>query len=291
MFEAFLSYLHFEKRYSLHTIEAYLSDLNQFCNFIEIDSEREMLAVKAISVRSWVVEMVEKKMTNKSVNRKLATLRTYFKWLQKEGKIDISPLQKITGPKNEKRLPVFVREADMNEEKLTPLFTSDFDGQRDQMMFELFYQTGIRLSELIELKEKNIYSEHIKVLGKRNKERIIPISNKLFTQISEFQKNKKQLNINSENLFVLSSGRKLYPQFVYRRINHYLSHATNLEKNSPHVLRHTFATHMLNRGSGLETLKDLLGHASLAATQVYTHNSFAQLTSIYSQAHPRGHKS
>jgi integrase/recombinase XerC len=291
MFDAFLSYLHFEKRFSLHTIEAYSSDLNQFCNFLEIESEREMLTVKPISVRSWVVDMVDKKMTNRSVNRKLATLRTYFKWLQKEGKIGVSPLQKIIGPKNEKRLPVFVREADMDEQKLSPLFTPDFEGQRDQLVFELFYQTGIRLSELIELKEKNIHSESIKVLGKRNKERVIPISNKLFKQILDFQKTKKQLNISSENLVVLSSGRKLYPQFVYRRINHYLSQATNLEKNSPHVLRHTFATHMLNRGSGLETLKDLLGHASLAATQVYTHNSFAQLTSIYSQAHPRGHKS
>ena len=155
-------------------------------------------------------------------------------------------------------------------------------------MMEIFYQTGIRLNELIHLKESDVGEQHIKVLGKRNKERLIPISSRLFQLIQEFLIQKRQLVGETNHLIVLKNGKKLYPTFVYRKINKYLGIATNLDKRSPHVLRHTFATHMLNRGSGLETLKDLLGHANLAATQVYTHNSFAQLTAIYSQAHPRG---
>jgi integrase/recombinase XerC len=258
--------------------------------FLEVADSVELLEVSPIEVRSWVVAMVDEKNANRSINRKLATLRTFYKWLQKEGKITHSPLQKINGPKSEKRLPIFIREADLEQTKIDPLFDDSFEGHRDHLMVEIFYQTGVRLSELIHLRENDVRPESIKVLGKRNKERLIPISSKLFSEIQSFISYKKSLNINSEALFVRSSGRKMYPQLVYRRINYYLSHATNLEKNSPHVLRHTFATHMLNRGSGLETLKDLLGHASLAATQVYTHNSFAQLTSIYSQAHPRGHK-
>ncbi len=290
MLDSFFSYLQFEKRFSVHTLEAYSSDLKQFMAFLEVADSVELLEVSPIEVRSWVVAMVDEKNANRSINRKLATLRTFYKWLQKEGKITHSPLQKINGPKSEKRLPIFIREADLEQTKIDPLFDDSFEGHRDHLMVEIFYQTGVRLSELIHLKENDVRPESIKVLGKRNKERLIPISSKLFSEIQSFISYKKSLNINSEALFVRSSGRKMYPQLVYRRINYYLSHATNLEKNSPHVLRHTFATHMLNRGSGLETLKDLLGHASLAATQVYTHNSFAQLTSIYSQAHPRGHK-
>jgi len=288
MFDSFLQYLTFEKRYSLHTIEAYSNDLQQFTSFLEIENEKELLAVNHSTVRSWIVALIDAGKTNKSVNRKLASLRTYYKWLRKEGVLDHSPLAKIQGPKNEKRLPVFARENDLAIDKIGDFFTSGFEGVRDRLMFELFYQTGIRLSELIGLKESDYSNGQIKVLGKRNKERIIPISKDLSYSIQAYIHIKKSHTAQSDYLFVLTNGNKLYPTFVYRKINHYLSLATNLDKKSPHVLRHTFATHMLNRGSGLETLKDLLGHANLAATQVYTHNSFAQLTSIYSQAHPRG---
>lgn len=291
MFDGFLQYIQLEKRYSLHTVEAYQTDLHQFADFLSIDSEKELIKITSRDIRSWLVSLVESKLTNRSVNRKLASLRTYFKYLQKEGEISESPMKRINGPKNEKRLPIFAKESELAPEKIAPLFTEDFDGKRDALMVELFYQTGIRLSELINLTTNNVSTDHIKVLGKRNKERLIPISNKLSQQINSFLNTRDTQQITSNFLLTLENGRKMYPQFVYRKINAYLSQATTLDKTSPHVLRHTFATHMLNRGTGLETLKDLLGHANLSATQVYTHNSFAQLTSIYSQAHPRGHKS
>jgi len=161
---------------------------------------------------------------------------------------------------------------------------------RDQLMVEVFYQTGIRSSELVNLKDVNVSNVSVKVLGKRNKERIIPISGPLYELVSKYRLSRMEIEPNSEFFFILNSGKKLYPKFVYRKINAYLGRATELEKKSPHVLRHTFATHMLNSGAGLEVLKELLGHANLSATQIYTHNSFAQLTSIYSQSHPRGHK-
>jgi integrase/recombinase XerC len=220
----------------------------------------------------------------------LAALRTFFKWLRKEGLVFSNPMSKIQGPKNEKRLPAFAKESELYPEKLDVLFNDSIEGMRDKLIFELFYQTGIRLNELIELRVSNFLDDAIKVIGKRNKERIIPISSSLSDLLKAYltQKNK----VFGESIFVFSQklGKKMYPMLVYRRINQYLSVATNLDKKSPHVLRHTFATHMLNRGTGLETLKDLLGHANLSATQVYTHNSFAQLTNIYSQAHPRGDK-
>ena len=224
------------------------------------------------------------------MNRKIATLRTFFKWLRKEGRIQLNPMQKIRGPKSEKRLPVFAKESDLEPSKLSALFEKDFEGLRNELMFEVFYQTGIRLNELIQLKEQDVTDQTIKVLGKRNKERIIPIASELSKKITAYRLAKKKCIGETKTLFVLKNGNLMYPTFVYLKINLYLSLVTNLDKKSPHILRHTFATHMLNRGSGLETLKDLLGHASLAATQVYTHNSFAQLTAIYSQAHPRGTK-
>lgn len=288
MFQEFINYLHFEKRCSEHTVTAYQTDLAQFEEFFELKSITEMNELNSLAIRSWVVHLIDSSLTNRSVNRKIATLRTLFKWLRKEGIVNSNPMAKIQGPKNEKRLPVFAKESELNSNKLAELYDNDFDGLRDELMVELFYQTGIRLNELINLKETDINEQHIKVLGKRNKERLIPISKTLFHQIQGFINEKRKLVGETKFLIVLKNGNKLYPTFVYRKINAYLGQATNLDKKSPHVLRHTFATHMLNRGSGLETLKDLLGHANLAATQVYTHNSFAQLTAIYSQAHPRG---
>jgi integrase/recombinase XerC len=288
MFQEFINYLHFEKRCSEHTITAYQTDLDQFEEFFELKSITEMNELNSLAIRSWVLHLIDSGLTNRSVNRKIASLRTLYKWLRKEGVVKSNPMAKIQGPKNEKRLPVFAKESELDSTKLSEMYNNDFDGIRDSLMLELFYQTGIRLNELINLKETDVNEQHIKVLGKRNKERLIPVSTTLFRQIQDFLKEKRKVVGETKFLIVLKNGNKLYPTFVYRKINAYLSQATNLDKKSPHVLRHTFATHMLNRGSGLETLKDLLGHANLAATQVYTHNSFAQLTAIYSQAHPRG---
>lgn len=289
MRDKFIQYLTFEKRYSDHTTVAYDQDLLQFELFLE-ENQLDIPSVKHRNVRSWMVTLIENGISNKSVNRKLACLRTFYKWLRKEGVIEINPIQKIQGPKNEKRLPVFAKESELKTERLQGVFSDDFEGKRDELMFELFYQTGIRLSELIQLKDNDIADGRIKVLGKRNKERLIPISSTLTKKLQSFVHIKNKSLGDTPCLLVLKNGNKMYPAFVYRKINYYLSVVTSLDKKSPHVLRHTFATHMLNRGSGLETLKDLLGHANLSATQVYTHNSFAQLTNIYSQAHPRGHK-
>lgn len=290
MFDKFTSYLQFEKRYSEHTVLAYGQDLNAFVEFAEVKKIADFADLSSAFIRSWIVYLIEGGMKNKSVNRKLASLRTFYKWMRKEGLIDHSPMTKVQGPKNEKHLPVFAKESELLPSKIEELFSDDYSGKRDALMLELFYQTGIRLSELIGLTLKDIQGNQIKVLGKRNKERIIPISDDLVQQIHEYLELRKEISSKCENLLLLDSGNKLYPTFAYRKINYYLGKVTSLDKKSPHILRHTFATHMLNRGTGLETLKDLLGHANLSATQVYTHNSFAQLNSIYSQAHPRGHK-
>ena len=288
MLDKFISYLQFEKRYSEHTVIAYKNDLSQFITFAELQEISGFSSLSSAFIRSWIVELIENGCANKSVNRKLASLRTFYKWLRKEGLASTNPLLKLRGPKSEKRLPSFAKESDLKETNLSDYFSDDFNGLRDALMVEIFYQTGIRLSELINLKDGNVTNDSIKVLGKRNKERIIPITAALLKKITAYRKVRNLTCGATTTLFVLENGNILYPAFVYRRITKYLGTTTQLDKKSPHVLRHTFATHMLNRGAGLETLKDLLGHANLAATQIYTHNSFAQLTKVYSQAHPRG---
>ena len=290
MLDNFIIYLTTEKRYSQHTIDAYERDLGQFIRYAEITKIIEFNELSSTFIRVWIVQLFEENRKAKSINRKLAALRTFYKWLRKEELVSFNPMAKIQGPKNEKRLPAFAKESELQTEKLDNLYNDSIEGERDKLIFELFYQTGIRLSELIDLQTQNVSNESIKVIGKRNKERIIPISKELNHQINSYLQTKNQHLGESRFVFSLKFGKKLYPMLVYRIINRYLSIATNLDKTSPHVLRHTFATHMLNRGTGLETLKDLLGHANLSATQVYTHNSFAQLNSIYSQTHPRGGK-
>ncbi len=286
----FLSYLQTEKRYSVHTNLAYQMDIEQFLDFTVIVNENELAEVTPLVIRGWIVDLIDKEYTKRTVNRKLSSLRSFFKWLKREAVIQHNPMQKVQGPKTEKRLPSFARSSDLTIEKMEQVFTSSFEGVRNRLIVEVFYQTGMRLSELINLKNSDIEKDRIKVVGKRNKERIIPISSLLFEKIQEYRKQLSLNDLEGVFLFLLSNGNKVYAKFVYRIINTYLGQVTNLDKCSPHVLRHTFATHMLNNGAGLETLKDLLGHANLSATQVYTHNSFKQLTNIYSQAHPRGHK-
>lgn len=287
LIQDFSAYLKIEKRFSNHTILAYEKDLEQFTMFVELTSIAELKVLKSATVRAWIVELMEQKVSPRSINRKLSSLRSFFKWLKKNGWVSDNPLAKVTAPKSSKRLPHFAKESELKNHG--DYFSDDFEGKRDLLMIEVFYQTGIRLSELINLKVSDVNEQSIRVLGKRNKERLVPISLALNTLFKQYFDMRNQCNLKSEYVFILNNEKKLYPKFVYRKINQYLSSVTSLDKCSPHVLRHTFATHMLNNGAGLETLKDLLGHANLSATQVYTHNSFAQLNAIYSQAHPRGH--
>lgn len=291
MLQDFENYLRQEKRYSAHTCLAYIQDLQQFSTFADCKVLLDWQEQNSAIIRGWMVSLLEQGLSKRSVNRKLAALRTFFKWLRKEGRLSENPMTRIQGPKGEKRLPVFVKESELDAQKVSALFSTDFEGLRNQLIVELFYQTGMRLSELIELKEAAINAQHIKVLGKRNKERLIPIAPELSIKINQYRASKQALSLDHPNLLVRKNGEALYPQLVYRLIKEVLGTLSGVEKRSPHVLRHTFATHMLNNGAGLETLKDLLGHANLSATQVYTHNSFAQLRKAYGSAHPRALKS
>lgn len=286
----FLDFLEVEKRYSSHTITAYKKDLEQFLDFTCVENVNDLEDVNFQNVRAWLVEILEKGNSNRTAARKISSLRVYFKWLLKEGFVKDNPVSKIKAPKQSKILPSFFRESQLDSVDFQEMFDDSFEGVRNKLIIEVLYQTGIRLSELINLKLKNLADDKIKVLGKRNKERIIPISNQLNIFIKSYLNLLDNEGLINEYLFVLKNGKKIYPKLVYRLINFYLGNVTDVDKCSPHVLRHTFATHMLNNGAGLETLKDLLGHANLSATQVYTHNTFSQLTNIYSQTHPRGTK-
>lgn len=290
MLEKFESYLSVEKRFSPHTITAYINDLNQFIEFALVESLEELEEINHQVVRSWIVHLINEGANNRSVNRKLSSLRTFFKWLLREKIITVNPMLRVKGPKQGKRLPEFVKKENLDVDKLDPLFSDDWSGTRDRLMIELFYQTGIRLSELLNLRKSSIDRGSIKVIGKRNKERLIPITDALEKELLALCNSEFNMTSGKDFIFLTDKGDKLYPKFAYRKINHYLSVLTNLQKKSPHVLRHTFATHMLNNGAGLETLKEILGHANLSATQVYTHNSFEEINRIYKQAHPRGHK-
>lgn len=290
MLEKFESYLSVEKRFSPHTITAYINDLNQFIEFAVVDSLEELEEINHQVVRSWIVHLINEGANNRSVNRKLSSLRTFFKWLLREKIITVNPMLRVKGPKQGKRLPEFIKKENLDIDKLDPLFSDDWSGTRDRLMIELFYQTGIRLSELLNLRKSSIDRGSIKVIGKRNKERLIPITDTLEKELLALCNSEFSMASGKDFIFLTDKGDKLYPKFAYRKINHYLSVLTNLQKKSPHVLRHTFATHMLNNGAGLETLKEILGHANLSATQVYTHNSFEEINRIYKQAHPRGHK-
>ena len=290
MYQNFIQYLEFEKRYSPHTITAYQHDLEQFyaylMNTYEIDKTKD---IKHIHIRSWMVSLMEQPVTPRSVNRKISTLKSYYKFLLRQDVIIENPMLKILLPKMPKRLPVFLPEDKMNQ-LLDIDFGEGFIAKRDKLILELFYGTGIRLSELVNLKKKdvNTYDCTIKVLGKRNKERIIPVHNSLANLIVEYKEEIEKMSLKAEDhFFVTEKGDKVYPKLVYRIVNSYLGNVTTIDKKSPHVLRHTFATHMLNNGAELNAIKEILGHSSLSATQVYTHNTIEKLKHIYKQAHPK----
>lgn len=290
MLDSFIDYLTSQKRFSDHTCQAYRKDIEQFLEFSGVTSEKEIREVDSRLIRGWMVDLIDQNYENTSVNRKLSSLRTYFRWLLKEGIIEANPVSRVEGPKIRKQPPSFAQQNELTPDKIVAYFEDDFNGVRDRLIFEMLYQTGIRSSELIGLLDLSVQKGQIKVLGKRNKERIIPIAGELDLLVDEYRNLREEIPLETAHFFVRNNGKKLYPKFVYGKINHYLGKVTDLEKKSPHVLRHTFATHMLNNGAGLEVLKELLGHANLSATQVYTHNSFTELTHIYSQSHPRGRK-
>ena len=291
MIESFLKYLEYEKRLSRHTVSAYQTDLQQFSQHIlNIFSESDATLANYGMVRSWIVDLVESGMDNLSVNRKIACLRSFYKFLLRQEFIATDPMLKIKSLKTKKQLPHFIKEKDL----LSMLNAIETDGTfkaiREKLIVELFYATGIRLSELIGLKDNYVNTRDctIRVLGKRNKERIIPFGKTLIPLIQEYIKirNKETSLRDHGHLFVTENGEPCYPMLIYRIIKGHLKN-TDSEKQSPHVLRHTYATHLLNNGAEINAVKDLLGHSSLAATQVYTHNSMEKLKKVFDQAHPK----
>lgn len=290
MVESFLKYLQFEKRVSLHTLLAYQNDLDQFQRFLtEAFPEEKIETVTPGAVRSWIISLTEEELEATSVNRKIASLRSFYKFLLRQEVIDKDPLLKIRVLKTKKKLPSFIKEPDMVKLLDTTAFDETFEGCRDKLILELFYSTGIRLSELIHLRESHLDLSNctIKVLGKRNKERVIPFPSSLVCMIERYREIKAREVGMNEYLFVTEKGEQCYPVMVYRVVKRYLDQHTTADKRSPHVLRHTYATHLLNKGAEINAVKDLLGHSSLAATQVYTHNSIEKLKKTFDNAHPK----
>jgi integrase/recombinase XerC len=288
-FEEFLAYIRFEKRFSKHTITAYENDLRQFFSHLTTNSLLDIQTVDHRAIRSWIYVLVEDEINNRSITRKLSTLKLYYKYLLRAGIVTENPMLKITAPKVPKRLPVYVEEDKMGLLFDTIDFGSDFGGIRDKMVLLLFYATGMRLSELVNLKltDVNCNTCAVKVLGKRNKERLIPFTLSLKKEIERYKIEREALQSGNTSFFVLDNGKPVYHQFVYRLVTKYLGSVTTLDKKSPHVLRHTFATHMLNHGAEINAIKEILGHSNLSATQIYTHNTIDRLKIIYQQAHPK----
>ncbi|MFT3739870.1 MAG: tyrosine-type recombinase/integrase [Breznakibacter sp.] len=288
---SFLKYIKFEKRGSLHTATAYESDLSQFHNYLASEQITDWTQVTPKHIRQWMVNMLDGGTAARSVNRKVATLRSFYRFLQREGAIETNPTEKIVSAKTPKRLPVFVREAEMDSLLDDVAFDDSYEGERNHLIIDLFYVTGMRLSELVGLRDVDIdmSGEVIKVTGKRNKQRIVPFSKSTKEAIQKYFliRDAHFGNVAQPNFLLTSKGSPIYTKLVYRVVKKYLTLVTTVGKKSPHVLRHSFATALLNNGAELNAIKELLGHSSLAATQVYTHNSFEKLNSIYQQAHPR----
>jgi integrase/recombinase XerC len=288
----FIDYLKFQKRYSQHTIISYQTDLSAFFDFIEtVFGNTALPDIKATFVKTWLASLKEQGLEAKSINRKISSLKSFFKYQLKEGSVEASPMSTIISPKTNKRLPQFVEKADINTLFSYVEFPGDWQGKTDRLLLQLFYNTGIRQAELVSLKERQVdrYKSSIKVLGKGNKERVIPVSGELLDLLKTYSEEKKKtfVHYDAEVLLVNGKGKKLYPKYVYNAVKKYLSKVTTIGKKSPHVLRHTFATHLMNNGADLNAVKELLGHSSLAATQIYTHNSIEKLKDVHKKAHPK----
>lgn len=291
MIDSFLRYIEFEKRFSKHTVTSYRTDLFQFQRFLlNTYDGHAMEGASFPMIRSWIAELVNSENEPRSVNRKIATLRSFYKFLLRQGTLSKDPMLKVKVLKTQKRLPQFVKEEEINTLLDQAIFENTFVGLRDQLIIELFYGSGIRLAEMLHLTDDSINFKNrtLKVLGKRNKERVIPFGESLVSIIKNYQTARNREAAKSENglLIITENGEPAYRMLVQRIVKKYLS-ATGVEKKSPHVLRHTYATHLLNKGAEINAVKDLLGHSSLAATQVYTHNTMEKLKKTFEQAHPK----
>nr|WP_321414075.1 tyrosine-type recombinase/integrase [uncultured Allomuricauda sp.] len=292
---AFISYLRLEKNYSHHTIKAYQKDIEAFAQFcMEHHGEEDIMGISYPLVRNWIVDLSDHGVSNRTINRKISSLQAYYKFLLKVGDVSVSPLVKHRALKTSKKVEVPFSEKEMEVILSEIPFADDFEGERDKLIIELLYATGMRRTELVNLKirDVNFSTQVIKVLGKRNKERIIPILPSTIAQIKNYLAKRSELEkeVDSSFLILTKEGLKIYETLVYRTINKYFSLVSPKVKKSPHILRHTFATHLLNRGADLNSVKELLGHSSLASTQVYTHNSIAELKKVHQKAHPRNKK-
>ena len=293
-FPQFLDYLQLEKKYSPNTLTAYKTDLESFSEFILFEfEEKDLSKVHYSQIRNWIVSLVDQGVSNRSINRKISSLKAYYRFLQKTGDIEFSPLAKHKALKTASKIQVPFSEAEISQ-VLEQIDISDFEGLRDRLIVELFYTTGMRRIELIEIKLQDIdlRGKYVKVLGKRQKERIIPLLPGVISNLENYISKRADLVKGQETsyLFVTQKGIKLYESLVYRIINNYFSKVSGKIKRSPHILRHSFATHLLNQGANLNAVKELLGHSSLAATQVYTHNSISELSKVHQMAHPRNKK-
>ena len=294
-FKSFSDYLLLEKNCSALTVKAYLKDLENFSDFISEEYQSNSITeVNYSQIRSWIVFLVEKNISNRSINRKISSLNTYFKFLLKTEDLKQNPLVKHKALKTSKKIQVPFSEVEVNMVLDDLNYENDFEGLRDKLIIELFYSTGIRRIELVELKLQSIdyHNKTLKVLGKRNKERIIPLLKSVLQAVDSYLVLRNELPVIKEGgyLFLTKKGAKIYETLVYRIINEYFSKASSKVKKSPHILRHSFATHLLNQGADLNAVKELLGHSSLAATQVYTHNSIVELKKVHIKAHPRSKK-
>lgn len=288
----FLNYLTFQKRYSRHTIISYENDLTAFFDFVVVQyNSLDLSEISASVVRSWLGSLKENKIASKSINRKISALKSFFKYQLKMNKIEVNPLSAIVSLKISKRLPSFIEQKDINTLFNYIEFPDTWEGKTNRLLLMIFYQTGIRLSELISIKESHIDTSKglIKVLGKGNKERIIPVNNALLNEIEDYISAKNFLIDEPQKVFLLinKKGKKLYPKYVYNVVKKYISAVSTNERQSPHILRHSFATHLTNNGADINAIKELLGHASLASTQIYTHNSIDKLKTAHKLAHPK----
>lgn len=286
----FLDYLKFEKRYSQHTLLSYQNDLEQFAAYLASQFDGPSLnAITPMFIRSWLAELKGDEMSAKTINRKISSLKSFFKYQMKTGLLTASPMTTIVAPKISKRLPVYVEQRDMNTLFDHVGFSDDWQGRTQKLVLRLFYATGMRLSELIHLKESQVDASmnQVKVLGKGNKERIIPVSKELVNELRAYMTEKPMRIDGVMTVFTSDKGKPLQPRSVYAFVKGYLSLVTTVQKKGPHILRHSFATHLMNNGADLNAVKELLGHSSLAATQVYTHNSIEQLKEVFKKAHPK----
>jgi integrase/recombinase XerC len=290
--QSFMDYLTFEKRYSVHTIRSYQDDLVSFFDFIQLQfGEVPLPDISPSFIRSWLASLKEQGLSSRSVNRKISSLKSFYKYQLRSGTVEQSPMNAITSPKVSKRLPVYVEQRDIAALFGKIVFPDDWEGMTDRLLLAIFYHTGMRLSELVNLRERqvDISNRTLKVLGKGNKERVIPVSPVLVEQIQAYSRQKRMLLEGPDTVYLLVNpkGKKLYAQYVYRAVRRYLGQVTTIDQKSPHVLRHTFATHLTNSGADLNSVKELLGHSSLAATQIYTHNTIEKLKEVYKKAHPK----